>query len=719
MSKLKFLMLLFPAMVLLGSCSDDDPEIPADADDNFITALSLSVDNNTYTASIEGQEITVSVPYNVTLTSAVATIEYTPSATIDPDPAKETIDWNREQVFTVTSYNGAANEYTYRITRDEIEEKGDIILRTMAEIEAFYEKGTSVIDGNLTIGTDDGEDIESIEKLSNLKSVSGNLVLKNSFKATDLTGLEQVTKLGGLLVGTKEAPSTAELNHASMPNLLEISGDISIWNNNLKWVELKALTKAGGISLASESIENIELPELTEIENDFIVEGCLEREFEDGSTSGYNPPAMKGNLATFSMPNLQKVGGTLGVNFVATLETISLAKLGTAGNINFEYLPMRFKTIDLSALHTVSGFLKICSAKIVAVIGGSNTYNEALTSLESLSELEKVGGVLTLTNFGVLEEIQLPSLKQCEGIWLEGFPSLKSLAIPNVTFTAPAGESLATVHFETCTVLDKLSTPDILNAKLQVVMNNNKQKLPSFENKTTISEVDLTTAGALSDDLVFTNWGKVEGNFSLVMNSPSYRKTISLPDMQEVGGYLNISWQKNSPNLRPTVSMPNLETVGGQLYVMALVTSYDFSSLKTVCCADNPAYVNQEATTPPVGSLHIRVQSGNNVSFPALTRVGGKGLNVNWSGSLSCPLLTDIDGSLILNSYMGDHDGISLPKLEKLGGCYFYKSTNLSDFTFFGKFIENGNITEGNWTVAECGYNPTYEDMQAGRYTQQ
>ena len=72
-------------------------------------------------------------------------------------------------------------------------------------------------------------------------------------------------------------------------------------------MELKTLTKAGGISLASELIENIELPELTEIGNDFIVEGCLKREFEDGSTSGYDPPALKGNLEAFSIPNLQKV----------------------------------------------------------------------------------------------------------------------------------------------------------------------------------------------------------------------------------------------------------------------------------------------------------------------------------------------------------------------------------------------------------------------------
>lgn len=719
MNKFKFLMLLFSAIVLLGSCSEDeDLTIPADADDNFITALSLTVDGDTYVATIEGQEITVAVPYNVTLTSAVATIEYTQSATINPDPNKETIDWNREQVFTVTSYNGDTNEYTYRITHDEIEEKGDVTLRTMAEIEAFYEKGTSVIDGNLTIGTDDGEDITSLKKLSNLKSISGNLVLKNSFKATDLTGLEQVTKIGGLSVGDQSNPSIAGLNHVSMSNLTEVTGNISIWNNNLKWVELKALNKVGGISLASEIIENIELPNLMEVGTDLIVEGCLEREFTDGSTSGYDPPAMKGNLSTFSIPNLQKVGGTLGVNFIATLKTISLAKLETVGNINFEYLPMKFEAIDLSALHTVSGFLKICSAKTVAIIGGATTYNDALTCLGDLSKLEKVGGILTLTNFGTLQDIPLSSLKQCGGIWLEGLKVAKNLTIPNTTFTAPLGESLATVHIETCPALEKLSTPNILNVKLQIVFpKTGETVLPTFENKTTIAEADLTTSNPVLTNYTFTNWEKVEGNFSFMMNTPKI-KNINLPDMKEVGGYLNISWKKSSPSLRPSVSMPNLETVGGQLQVITCGSEYNFNSLKTVCCANTPAYVNDSEATPPVGSINIRIQQSK-VSFPALTRVGGKGLAVEQAKSLECPLLTDVDGTLVLNSYKGDNNSINMPMLEKLGGCYFYKSTSLSDFTFFGKFIENGNITEGNWTVTGCGYNPTYQDMVDKKYNQQ
>ena len=72
---LKKIMLLFAAgSLVLAGCSDDNPTdpIPEDADDNFITSVVLTVGDNSYAAEIAGNDITVTVPYNVSLDGATA-----------------------------------------------------------------------------------------------------------------------------------------------------------------------------------------------------------------------------------------------------------------------------------------------------------------------------------------------------------------------------------------------------------------------------------------------------------------------------------------------------------------------------------------------------------------------------------------------------------------------------------------------------------------------
>ena len=127
---LKKIMLLFAAgSLVLAGCSDDNPTdpIPEDADDNFITSVVLTVGDNSYAAEIAGNDITVTVPYNVSLDGATAEFEYTPSATIMPDPSTITA-WDTERQFRVTSYNGETNDYKYLDVKDDIREEGDVTL---------------------------------------------------------------------------------------------------------------------------------------------------------------------------------------------------------------------------------------------------------------------------------------------------------------------------------------------------------------------------------------------------------------------------------------------------------------------------------------------------------------------------------------------------------------------------------------------------------------
>ena len=61
----------------------------------------------------------------------------------------------------------------------------------------------------------------------------------------------------------------------------------------------------------------------------------------------------------------------------------------------------------------------------------------------------------------------------------------------------------------------------------------------------------------------------------------------------------------------------------------------------------------------------------------------------------------------------------SMEKLKTLHGVVFDGLTKFTDYTFFGKFIENGMITEESWSVTKCGYNPTFQKMRDKQYTQQ
>ena len=179
--KLKNLLFGLLVCLFVGACSKDD-KIPADADDNFITSVSLSVNNATYDAVIADNTITITVPYTVSLNGATATVVYTPSAKIIPDPATIT-DWDVERTFRVTSFNGKTNDYTYVVVKDEIRHEGNVELKTPSDVASFVASGATIIKGNLIIGSDaeNAEEIKDISALEILKEVEGDIIIRKSY----------------------------------------------------------------------------------------------------------------------------------------------------------------------------------------------------------------------------------------------------------------------------------------------------------------------------------------------------------------------------------------------------------------------------------------------------------------------------------------------------------------------------------------------------------
>lgn len=196
-------LIILACSLLLAACSDDD-KIPADADDNFITSLTLIKDGSQFDATINGNEIIVSVPYTVNLNGATADMVYTPSAKIIPNPETVT-DWGNEMIFRVTSFNGEVNEYTYKVIKTEIESEGDVILKSQSDVDAFAETKISVIKGNLVIG-DNAENataITNLTALTGVKEITGTLQILNNYKGEALDGLN-FTKVGSIQFGTRE-----------------------------------------------------------------------------------------------------------------------------------------------------------------------------------------------------------------------------------------------------------------------------------------------------------------------------------------------------------------------------------------------------------------------------------------------------------------------------------------------------------------------------------
>ena len=91
-----------------------------------------------------------------------------------PDPATIT-DWDTERTFRITSFNGQAHDYTYLVIKDEIRSKGNVELKTPAEIVSFAATRTSIIKGDLVIGSDsdNAEEIKDISALGMLKEIEG------------------------------------------------------------------------------------------------------------------------------------------------------------------------------------------------------------------------------------------------------------------------------------------------------------------------------------------------------------------------------------------------------------------------------------------------------------------------------------------------------------------------------------------------------------------
>lgn len=571
------LIILFVVSFTFAGCHEEDSIFSGD--EMSVVEFSLTQNGVKYSAAIEGNDITVTVPTTVNMSGAEASYALSEHAVLLPDPSTVTA-WEEEQVFRVQSQNKKWNTFTYHVRHSDLAIDGNVVLSTQKEVDAFADKKINAINGNLIIGSSSsGQDdpVNNVNMLKSITSVRYNIVINSSFAGTDLDGLSNVAKANGIYIGDKgKEISTARAFTANFTNLTDV-GSIVINCDSIKTLSIPKLKQTDDFYLNAPSLSSANFSALEECDGDLYLSGIIGNSITEKTSNSA--------LASLDFPSLKKVDGTFTMYNFWGLKQLSLNALAeVTGALNFRYIRY-IPTISLPALATVGGKcnieandgMKTFSAPALKsaasfYLASVNVYSTHLKYIElnsfefsegdftikyagaqsiSLPKLAKLGGKLTLDNMTLVEAITNPSLEKCGNIELMGNQMLKEYSLGKL-------DSLQALNASGLNSLKTLSAPELVYAKT------------------------LSIKGVYSlEDLNLSKLNKVDGNFTFYGGNASYDASKSVI--------------KNLNGLSSLVKAGRIEV----RYASKLV---DFSGLKNVIpnitaskwavggCGYNPSY---------------------------------------------------------------------------------------------------------------------------------
>lgn len=698
LNRIGIILLSLLGIIFFSACDEDDN---IKGSDNYINSFQLKQGDITLNASISNDLIVFSIPDNFSLTGATPILSLSENAIIDPRP--ETItDWNADRTFVVTSVNGEKNTYNYHVQRNASSLEGDIVLLTQEAVEEFAAFKLSQVNGNLTIGAATGTDsVRSLKSLSGLKTIGFGLNINPTYAGKNLEGFENIEKIGSLQIG-----EVKQLKNVDFPKLKSIMTDLNVVRGSVKYLnfpELKNIDKGLQIQY-TDTLTSMSFPKLQSVVENLNIEASW-------STN---------NLKAINFPSLEKVGGKVNVSQwqevtevkfpvlknVTTLSVLSLAKGKT---VSFPQLASVYDItvvacnvltdMDFSSLKTVSGNFRIENINI-ANMGGLKAltsvagefYASNLSGLKSSKEmaLKSVGGRIYISSWPLLEDNidGLSSLNQIGG----------DIIISQIPFKKFSGFSLTKAN-----------------------------KISLYGYVTTINEIDLRNVTMTGLELSnisspFALKGKDVCNFDVTWSDCNIASLIGFKELKSLNFSINedaiteatLNIEKVSNNLTfstyylQKASLPNLKEVGGQ---------FNLSS---------PPKEIELPLLAKLGSGNLMVSSMKKFSLPALKTVEGNLtiISGNYNGDeleeISMPSLTTVNGTLDVSGY-SDYYGNT--KLKNLNGLSALKSVkgitvaynaSLSDFSGLKNILSS--ITASSWSVAYNGYNPTFQNMQDGKY---
>lgn len=701
--------------LLCTACSEEKTELPWGSD-NYIVSFSLTTGADTYPAVIRDGRITVSIPYNVSLEGAQVSYELCEHASIYPNPATVT-DWNQEWQFLVSSYDNQNDRtYLYTVERTDIATDGSLTLRTQAEVDAFARSGINTVEGNLTIGGEDEENpVTNLDGLKNLVSVRCDLTITAAYTGETLAGLENLTACESLRIGSAAHPNET-LRQLSLPALKEIKGDLCVYGTALQTADFKSLQSvAGHFVLQSDALLQLTADELTTVAGNMTLIGTTADEAKAPCEQMYFPKLQRidGTLTLSRFDRLSGLGTTFGV-------------LTQAGALRYEHLALantfEFPLIETTGNITVTDCPILRSVLLPALTDAGSLEITGCPAIETLSfpKAERFDGDVSLATLPAIKDFGefLPALKAISGdLSINDLSSLEGVLDLSVYTFSP--NSTLDLRLVAATRLTELRGGDF-SGSLRIDASSltpQPEAMPfeitGFKSLDTLRIAGFTHISALSlptescDDLTIENCGS---------QAPF---TLSLPNLVEVRGTL-LCRNCGKAGEANSASFPRLRNIGRQLsfYVGASsFTALEFPLLETIGngepVSDDPAD-DYALYTMPSGCAGEFI-------LPSLQRVNGSMLVSTWNTSTDravafrFPSLQSVAGEISVGHTAYKNRSVATLDFSALTAAGAIRIGNLSSVTDFSTFTQVlPRLSEQTWSVTDCGYNPTYQQMLDG-----
>lgn len=717
---LKTCLLAVIIALFTWACSDNDDDF--DGVDNFITGFSLLSGEMTYSGAIVNDTVFMIVPFEADLKGASASYAMSENATITPDP-KAITDWNADQKLTVTSKNGKAR--TYYVKSQRIPGPDSYIIGFNLKISENSYSG-AIVNNTITFTIPANADLTqatgSVTYSENVSAViTPDPATYNAWKEsqefkvttnknpegrvyTVLIKQEAVTYSGdAILLTQQDVENFAALGYTTIDGNLMIgatTGTDSIRDLSAL-AGLTEITQCVYIrnTFAGESLDGLQ--NLTRI-GGFYAGGRMEPNNVNFVKTKLETP----RFGEIHFPKLVFVASQFCIytNKIHTLELPTLESVGSELIVESDSL----KAFDLSAIQRIGGVLSILNAAFV----------EGILDLKLLQNCEKVEiakctfEAIDLSGLTTAEIIDINNCKNLESLKVTKLERTREVSLStnqlltSIDFTTLTGiEEKAT--FSSCPMTDEVLFPNLAVMGSWYVDNFPLKEIPiafpslkelrgttSIGNNV-VTELDLTGL-SVNGDLTMQSLGlqtlkvkSISGNLALSVGSfnveelttiggalkvgASYTAELNIPTLRSIGGLF-----QNSSNTQDGCTLNALESIGGNLQLTAKCPSYSLSNLKTV-----------------KGNVTLQGGMLTSIDLTSLTSVEGT------FTLQSAPKLTTIQP-------MNDFNSV---KSIKINNCSL-----LEDFSAFGP-IANTLTDNSQWTVTNCKYKPTLNQMKAGDYS--